>query len=105
MHAKTRPKTKQSRVTRGRSSRAALAASTTVACWEDDPGDPALQPALQPITAPAPDPSAGPLPFAIGGVVPPPQVYGPGTTEFLFYAAACALRRTADFWGAIVPAG
>jgi hypothetical protein len=32
-------------------------------------------------------------------------VYQPGTPEFLYYANACALRRTADFWGSILPSG
>jgi hypothetical protein len=74
----------------------------TVSCWEDDPGDPKLQPPLSPITVPAPDGSVQPLPFKIKGVAPVPQPYQPGTADFLFYAASCALRRTADFWGGIV---
>jgi hypothetical protein len=77
----------------------------TVSCWEDDPGDPKLQPPLSPITVPAPDGSAQPLPFKIKGVAPVPQPYQPGTADFLFYAASCALRRTADFWGGIVTKG
>jgi len=106
MPAKTSSKTRKSPAAKVKPRRAAQAtASATVACWEDDPGDPSSQPALTPIEVPAPDQGARPLPFAIGGAAPPPQVYNPGTREFRFYAAASALRRTADFWGAIIPAG
>ena len=82
-------------------------ANRKVACWEDDPGDPKLQPpvAPAPITVPAPIQSAQPLAFKIGGVTPQPAIYERGTTNFRFYATAAALRRTADFWGRIVPSG
>jgi hypothetical protein len=42
------------------------------------------------------------MPFKIAGTTPPPKVYQPGTANFRYYAAAAALRRTADFWGAII---
>ena len=80
-------------------------AALLVACWEDDPGDPNQQPPLAPITVSPPNQSAQPLPFKIGGPTPPVKVYQPGTANFRFYAAACALRRTANFWGGIVPSG
>jgi hypothetical protein len=80
-------------------------AAKTVACWEDDPGDPKQQPALSPITVPAPVQGAQPYAFKIAGTTPPPAVYAPGTLNFRFYATAAALRRTADFWSTIVPAG
>lgn len=79
--------------------------SALVACWQDDPGDPASQPVLMPIQVPVPDPSAQPLPFKIAEKTPPPSIYQPGTAQFLYYANACALRRTADFWGSVVPSG
>src|SRR5690349_20288204 len=82
----------------------AAAASRMVAVWEDDPGDPQLQPPLTPVTIKAPNQAAQPLAFKISGTTPPPKVYQPGTSQFRFYAAAGALRRTADFWGTIVPA-
>lgn len=88
-----------------KSSKDSLAATTqNVAVWEDDPGDPKLQPPQAPITVAAPNQSAQPLPFKIGGATPPVKVYQAGTPNFRFYAAASALRRTADFWGAILPA-
>ena len=92
-------------VARKASKAVALAANATVAAWEDDPGDPNSQPPLVPITVPAPNQAAQPLPFKISGTTPPVEMFQPGTSNFRFYAAASALRRTADFWGAIVPAG
>lgn len=87
----------------GKSAGAAGATGRSVAAWEDDPGDPKVNPPLTPITVAAPKPAARPLPFKISGPTPPPRVYQPGTANFRFYAAAVTLRRTADFWGAIVP--
>lgn len=77
----------------------------TVACWEDDPGNPREQPSRQPIVVAAPNVSASPLPFKIGGTAPAAKVYPAGTASFRYFAAATALRRTASFWGAIVPSG
>lgn len=85
-----------------RSSRRTVKSSEDVACWEDDPGDPGDAKPLAPITVPAPSESTAPMPFTIGGAVPPPRIYQAGTAGFLFYAAACALRRTASFWGPII---
>ena len=76
-----------------------------VGCWEDDPGDPKSHPPLAPIHVPEPSPSAAPLPYKLGGAAPPPKVYIPGTADFLYYANSSAVRRAADFWGKIVPAG
>jgi hypothetical protein len=84
---------------------AKLSSALIVACWEDDPGDPQSQPPLGPISVSVPDQAAQPLPFKLDGKAPAPQVYQPGTRNFLYYADASALRRTADFWGGIVPAG
>jgi len=80
-------------------------AGATVACWEDDPGEPREQPSRQPIVVAAPNPEAAPLSFKISGTAPVPQVYAAGTASFRYFAAAAGLRRTADFWGAILPAG
>jgi hypothetical protein len=77
------------------------AAAVVVACWEDDPGDPRIQPMTVPITVPVPNAGAHPLPFRIAGSRPRPAVYHPGTPQFRYWAAAAALRRTADFWGRI----
>ena len=81
------------------------AGSKQVSVWEDDPGEPGSQPSINPIAVPAPNPAAAPLPFKISGKTPAPQLYQPGTANFRFWAAAAALRRTADFWTKIVPQG
>jgi len=91
--------------TRKATKSAANETNLTVAVWEDDPGSPNSQPVLVPITVDAPDQAAQPLAFKIGGSTPQPKIYQPGTSNFRFYACAAALRRTADFWGPIVPAG
>jgi hypothetical protein len=74
---------------------------TMVACWEDDPG----VPPNSVITVSAPDSSAQPLAFRISERAPDPAVYPSGTSDFRYYAAAAALRRTADFWGPFMPDG
>jgi hypothetical protein len=79
--------------------------ATMVATWEDDPGDPKVLPSPSPITVPAPNVAAQPLPSRIAGTAPPVRVYQPGSADFRYYAAATALRRTADFWGGIVGGG
>ena len=93
------------RVARKASKTQPAAINATVATWEDDPGDLNSQPALVPTNVAAPDQTTQPLSFKIAGVTPPPNIFQPGTANFRFYAAASALRRTADFWGAIVPTG
>ncbi|GAC1446479.1 MAG: hypothetical protein NVSMB56_05550 [Pyrinomonadaceae bacterium] len=106
MSSKKRTSAKDSK--KGDASEAAgkmTVAGATVACWEDDPGDPQLQPPPAPITVAAPNQAAQPLPFKIGGATPAPKIYQPGTPNFRFYAAASALRRTANFWGAIIQSG
>ncbi len=83
----------------------AAASSTLVAVWEDDPGDPNVPPPLAPIQVPAPNPAATPLPYKISGTAPSASIYQPGTPEFRYWAAAAALRRTANFWSGIIPSG
>jgi hypothetical protein len=82
-----------------------VVAPSVVACWEDDPGDPKTQPARMPIEVPAPSQSATPLAFKLRGVAPAPEVYPVATPGFLYYAVASALRRTASFWGDMLPSG
>lgn len=79
--------------------------STSVNAWEDDPGDPSSLPPLIPIQVPVPNPAGTPLPYKISGTAPAPALYQVGTPEFRYWDAAAALRRTADFWGTIVPSG
>jgi hypothetical protein len=94
------PATKRTRTKTRR--KAAEVSTVNVSCWEDDPGDPRAQPAAVPIHVAVPNQAGQPLAFGIAGHAPAPQIYQPGTTDFLYYAAACALRRTADFWGPII---
>jgi hypothetical protein len=77
----------------------------TVAVWEDDPGDPVLDPGRTPITVPAPNQAAQPYAFKLGGAAPAPAVYEAETAKFRYWATAAALRRTADFWTSIAPKG
>jgi len=84
---------------------AASATAEVVSSWEDDPGSPQLQPVLVPIQVKVPVQTVQPLSFKIRGTTPPPKVYQPGTSNFRFYACASALRRTANFWGSLVPSG
>jgi len=84
-------------------SRGRREAGRTVAVWEDDPGAPDGPPSA-PVIVAEPTPGARPLPFRITGRAPAPDVYPPGAPGFRFYAAAAALRRTADFWGRVAGA-
>ncbi len=74
-----------------------------VRAWEDDPGAPPTD--RTPILRPLPDLAAPPLPVAIDGTAPAQGAYQPDTPEFRYWAAADALRRAADYWGSVLPAG
>ncbi len=100
-----RPRAKKRSARKGARGRASAQAASRVACWEDDPGDPQTLPARKPIEVPAPPQASAPLAFRLRGAVPPPRVYPLGTRDFLYYAVASALRRTASFWGGILPSG
>jgi hypothetical protein len=80
------------------SKKSALAGTTTVSAWEDDPGNGVRA------TRPVPDLSKKPLAFSFPKPKPPPPaMYQPGTPEFRYWTAAEALRRGADYWAARVP--
>lgn len=68
--------------------------------WEDDP-----QSGGKPIKRSAPKLDATPLELGIKGTAPEAKLYKPGTSQFRYWAAADALRRGADFWGALIPKG
>jgi hypothetical protein len=75
-----------------------------VLSWADDPGDPtALGGPAQPMAAAPVELEVDPLPTTITTAAPPAQTYPSNSAEFRWWAAAEALRRTADFWGAILP--
>ena len=71
--------------------------------WEDDPGEPSAR--LTPVAFPVPNLDSKPLPVAVLGTAPAPRAYSPGSAEFRWWAAAEALRRGADMWAKVVPAG
>jgi hypothetical protein len=73
-----------------------------IRAWENDPGTPDAP--NVPIARPRPALDATPLPLRIDG---PPPAGGdePGTPAFRWWAAAEALRRASDLWGAAIGAG
>lgn len=71
--------------------------SHRITAWEDDP-----KAGAKPVERPVPDPARGPLAFHIEGSVPKPGLYRCGTPGFRYWTAAEALRRSADFWTAIL---
>jgi hypothetical protein len=70
--------------------------------WEDDPGQPDAP--NTPISRPVPNLGSKPFPCKIAGSAPQPGGQ-PGSAEFRYWVAADALRRVADFWGAVVGEG
>ncbi len=72
----------------------------TVRAWEDDPKS-----GGKPITRTGPQLGTAPLALAITGPAVPAKLYAPGTRGFRYWTAAEALRRAADFWGALLPRG
>jgi hypothetical protein len=73
--------------------------------WEDDPGAGAQPSGGQVIQRPVPVLREQPLPIRIVHPAPAPEAkpHPPGTAEFRYWTAAEALRRGADFWGALLP--
>lgn len=80
-----------------------------ILAWENDPfaqSRPSDPPSFAtPIARSTPDLQASALGISITGPRPTPQRYNPGTGEFRYWTAAEALRRTADFWAPLLPAG
>src|SRR5262245_63642380 len=73
--------------------------------WEDDPGAGA-QPSGGPvIQRPVPVLRDQPFPIRIAHPASAPEAkpHPPGTAAFRYWTAAEALRRGADFWGALLP--
>src|SRR5262245_37139847 len=73
--------------------------------WEDDPGAGSQPSGGQVIQRPVPVLRDQPFPTRIVNPSSPPQakLHSPGTVEFRYWTAAEALRRGADFWGALLP--
>ena len=73
--------------------------------WEQDPGAGAQPTGGQIVQRPVPDLRSQPFPIRI---INPASLrrlkpHPPGTAEFRYWTAAEALRRGADFWGALLP--
>jgi hypothetical protein len=73
--------------------------------WETDPGSGASSSGGQIIQRPIPSLNNLPLPTRITNpaAAPAPSAFQPGVADFRYWAAAEALRRGSDFWGAISP--
>jgi hypothetical protein len=73
--------------------------------WEDDPGAGNQPSGAQVIQRPIPVLRDQPLPIRIVHPARAPEAkpHAPGTAEFRYWTAAEALRRGADFWGALLP--
>ena len=73
--------------------------------WEDDPGAGAQPSGGQVLQRPVPVLRDQPFPTRIVNPSSAPEAkpHPPGTAEFRYWAAAEALRRGCDFWGALVP--
>jgi hypothetical protein len=78
------------------------AVTGAVRAWEDDPGAPPSR--RTPVLRPRPDLARKPLPVGIASAPPTPDSSQVGTAEFRYWNLAEALRRTADFWGSLMPA-
>jgi hypothetical protein len=76
-----------------------------ISAWEDDPGAGAQPSGGQVIQRPIPVLRDQPLPIRIVHPASAPEAkpHPPGTAEFRYFTAAEALRRGADFWGALLP--
>jgi hypothetical protein len=73
--------------------------------WEQDPGDGAQPSGGQVIQRPVPVLREQPFSIRIVHPASAPQAkpHSPGTADFRYWTAAEALRRGADFWGALLP--
>jgi hypothetical protein len=73
--------------------------------WEDDPGAGNQPSGGQVIQRPIPVLRDQPLPIRIVHPARAPEAkpHAPGSAEFRYWTAAEALRRGADFWGALLP--
>ena len=73
--------------------------------WEDDPGAGAQPSGGQVLQRPVPVLRDAPFPIRIAhpASAPDAKPHPPGTAQFRYWTAAEALRRGADFWGALLP--
>jgi len=76
-----------------------------ISTWEEDPGSGDQPNGGHLVQRIAPKPNQAPFPTSIRNprLAPSPKIYSPGTAEFRYWAAADALRRGSDYWGALLP--
>jgi len=76
-----------------------------VNAWTNDPGSGAKPDGGKKIKRPAPKLATMPLALAIENPATAPKaaLYAAGTAGFRYWTAAEALRRAADYWGAVLP--
>src|SRR2546422_9836264 len=106
--SKRASKTSPARSGRRGKARAAAAEAKpkgVVNAWEQDPGDGAQPSGGQVIQRPVPVLREQPFSIRIVNPASAPEAkpHPPGTAEFRYFTAAEALRRGADFWGALLP--
>src|SRR5256884_5418882 len=106
--SKRASKTSPARSGRRGKARAAAAEAKpkgVVNAWEQDPGDGAQPSGGQVIQRPVPVLREQPFSIRIVNPASAPEAkpHSPGTADFRYWTAAEALRRGANFWGALVP--
>jgi hypothetical protein len=106
--SKRASKTSPARSGRRGKARAAAAEAKprgVVNAWEQDPGDGAQPSGGQVIQRPVPVLREQPFSIRIVNPASAPEAkpHSPGTADFRYWTAAEALRRGADFWGALLP--
>ncbi len=93
----------------GGKSPAPLAEATQIQLYEDDPFLKAVAGAepvpAEPISGDVPENDHELLQTAITGNQPDPDVFDPGTPEFLYWNAESALARGINFWAPLLPKG
>src|SRR5947209_11266551 len=106
--SKRASKTSPARSKRRGKARAAAAEAKpkgVVNAWEQDPGDGAQPSGGQVIQRPVPVLREPPFSIRIVNPASAPEAkpHSPGTADFRYWTVAEALRRGADFWGALLP--
>src|SRR5947209_18569015 len=106
--SKRASKTSPARSKRRGKARAAAAEAKpkgVVNAWEQDPGDGAQPSGGQVIQRPVPVLREQPFSIRIVNPASAPEAkpHSPGTADFRYWTVAEALRRGADFWGALLP--
>jgi len=97
------PKAKKKRAPSKKTKR--VVGVTTINAWETDPGNGNQPTGGTFVQRPVPVLSTAPLPTRIVNPAQAPAAgqFAPGTPGFRYWTAAEALRRSSDYWGALLP--